>query len=243
MFSSVKIVLINTTHPGNIGATARAMKNMGLNQLCLVCPKTFPAAEATARASGAEDILEGALVVDSLDKALADCHWILGLSARLRKISAPILDSREAAIKILNLIKENPGQKVALLFGQEQSGLLNEALDKCHFQIIIPANEAFPSLNLAQAVQVIAYELRMSAVQPTLEKSSSKEPEPELATAIEMEDFYHHLAETLIQIEFLNPKQPGHLMTYLRRLFNRSSVNKRELNILRGILTAFQKRV
>ncbi len=246
MFAQLKIILINTTHPGNIGAVARAMKNMGFRELCLVSPKEFPSEVATARASGAEDILQGAMVVQSLEDAVADCHRVFGLSARLRKISMPLMNSRRAALEIEKLHQDNPTQKIALVFGQEQSGLSNEALAKCHYQVLITAEPSFASLNLAQAVQIMVYELRMAGVGVESEgyqQNEMSENSEELATAEAVEGFYAHLEKSLIQIGFLNPQMPGHLMHYLRRLFAKSRLTNLELNILRGILTSIQKRV
>lgn len=257
MFEQVKIILINTTHPGNIGAAARAMKNMGFKHLCLVSPKIFPSDEASARASGAEDILANAVVVSTLDDALADCHGAFGLSARSRKISIPMFTAREGAENIANrLLEANPRQKIALVFGQEQSGLLNEELSKCHFQMTIPANEGYASLNLAQAVQIVTYELRMAILSlkstnffknanktSNIDSNVIEKEKEELATIAEVERFYQHLEKTLIDIKFLDPKLPGYLMKHLRRLYAKSHLTKTELNILHGILTTVEKGV
>ncbi len=247
MFEQVKIVLINTTHPGNIGAVARAMKNMGFRQLCLVAPKHFPADEATARASGADDILEHATLVDSLEEALVGCHWVAGLSARQRRVAWPTLLARDAAVRISQEIKTKQNLQVALLFGQEQSGLSNEEMARCHFQITIPADSDYASLNLAQAVQIITYELRMAFLADTARVAGAESgiltAAEEIATADEMESFYTHLEATLIQIRLLNPEYPGYLMAHLRRLYSKGGITKTELNILRGILTATQKMV
>lgn len=262
MVDQIKIILINTTHPGNIGAVARAMKNMGFKHLCLVSPKIFPSTEANARAAGAEDILTMAKVVATIDEALADCHWVFGLSARVRKIALPILSVRNAAEKITNRLFETPELKIALVFGQEQSGLLNEELAKCHYQINIPANPEYSSLNLAQAVQIVAYELRMAILSLNLDLKSpidfekarnsadnkgkeieESRDEDELATMAEVERFYRHLEDTLVHIHFLDLKSPGYLMRHLRRLYAKSRLTKIELNILHGILTAVEKGV
>lgn len=259
----VKIILSHTTHPGNIGAVARAIKNMGFKHLCLVSPKIFPSTEANARAAGAEDILDTAEVVATIDEALADCHWVFGLSARARKITLPVLSVRNAAEKIANTLLETsttPALKIGLLFGQEQSGLLNEELAKCHYQISIPANPDYSSLNLAQAVQIVSYELRMAIMNLNFDLKSpivfendhnfsdntEKDIEnsgDELATIGEVERFYKHLEETLVRIHFLDPKSPGYLMRHLRRLYAKSQLTKTELNILHGILTATEKGV
>jgi tRNA (cytidine32/uridine32-2'-O)-methyltransferase len=242
MYQQVKIVLINTTHPGNVGATARAMKNMGFSRLSLVAPKTFPDPEADARASGAEDILARAEVVGSLDEALEGCHTVFGLSARARKIAWPLLNVREAAEQIANRLGETNDHQVAILFGQEQSGLTNEALAKCHYQISIPANPDYASLNLAQAVQVMLYEQRMAILAHILPMDiMPAEKNAAIATVDEMESYFHHLEETLVKVQFLNPVTPKHLMAQLRRLYTRCHPTQVELNILRGILTAMQK--
>lgn len=252
MFDQVKFILVHTTHPGNIGAVARAMKNMGFKHLCLVAPKTFPHDQANARAAGAEDILVEASVVATLDEALADCHWAFGLSARARKIALPTLTTRSAAEKIADSLFQaakspvTSNLKIGLVFGQEQSGLLNEELAKCHYQISIPANPDYTSLNLAQAVQIVSYELRVAIL--SLKEAIGFEkheilPEEALATISEVKSFYKHLEEVLIQIQFLDPKTPGYLMRHLRRLYAKSHLTKIELNILHGILTAVEKSV
>ncbi len=245
MFDQLKIILSHTTHPGNIGAVARAMKNMGFKHLCLVSPKIFPSEEANARAAGAEDILARAQVVQTIDEALVDYHWVFGLSARARKITLPVLTVRNAAEKIMDRLLEMPELKIALMFGQEKSGLLNEELAKCHYQISIPANPDYASLNLAQAVQIVSYELRMAMIDIFQEKKciGSEKLEDDLATIGEVESFYKHLEAVLIQIRFLEPASPGYLMRHLRRLYAKSHLTKTELNILHGILTATEKGV
>ncbi len=232
---SIQIVLVGTTHPGNIGATARAMKNMGLTQLALVNPQRFPAAEATARASGAVDILQNAQCYDSLPDALHDSQLVLGTSARQRSINWPVLTPRACAEQALQATG-----KTSIVFGREHSGLTNEELDLCHYLIQIPTNADYSSLNLGAAVQVVCYELRVKAL-AAAEADSETEAEPPVS-AHEMELFYEHLQRTLVDIEFLNPEQPRHLMRRLRRLFNRAQPNTVEMNILRGILTAVQRK-
>lgn len=232
----VRIVLVNTSHPGNIGAAARAMKNMGLEELCLVEPQEFPSVEATARASGADDLLARAACVDSLEAALAGCGLVVGASARNRTLPVPTLDPRECA----ELVMQQPGRtRTAVLFGRERTGLTNEELDRCHYLVQIPTNPDYPSLNIAAAVQVIAYELRMAAG-PALPRQEHRH---RFATAEEMELFYQHLEETLVGAGFLDAGNPRQLMRRLRRLFGRARPNCNELNILRGILTAVQQRL
>lgn len=237
MLTQTRIVLINTTHPGNIGSAARAMKTMGLSELYLVAPKQYPHPKAKELASNALDVLEKAIVVKSLDEAIADCHCVVGTSARSRTIPWPLLTPRELAEKIA--MQDQNIHKTAILFGQEQSGLTNEELHRCHYHIHIPSNPEYSSLNLASAVQVIGYELRVAS-----EKTVPKEEwDYRWATANEMEGFYEHLQQVLIQIDFLKPHVPRQLMTRLRRLFNRAQVDEMEMNILRGILGSVEKKI
>lgn len=231
---TVRIVLVGTTHPGNIGATARAMKNMGFSDLVLVAPRHFPHEDATARASGAEDILLQARVVDSLDDALADCHYAAGASARNRAIEWPTYEPRECAQQLIE--KESSGT-VAVVMGPEKSGLSNEHLDRCQALLNIPTDPDFSSLNIAMAVQVICYELRLASIDSPLPEV----PEVPLATAEEMEYFYAHLEAVLTASGFLNPENPRTLMRRLRRLFVKASPDQNEVNILRGILTAVER--
>lgn len=234
--SQIRIVLINTTHPGNIGATARAMKVMGLKQLHLVTPKTYPCAEATALASGADDILHDAKVHDCLESALEGCSLVLGTSARVRSLSLPQMDMRRASESAMS---EHMGQDIAVLFGRERYGLTNDEIQRCHQLVHIETNPEYGSLNLAQAVQVMAYELRMAALD---EVNISIDPVGYVPVdAGQMERFFVHLEQTLLDIRFLNPEQPKRLMMRLRRLFNRSRPDQNEINILRGILAATQK--
>ena len=236
MLNRVRIVLVDTSHPGNIGAVARAMKNMCLSRLYLVQPRQFPHAEATARASGADDLLAAAVVCDSLPEALTGCGLVIGASARLRHLKIPQLDPRQCAERVVSEARQ---RDVAIIFGREHSGLTNEELALCHYLMHIPSNPDYSSLNIAAAVQVMTYELQMaSCVQG--EVASGEDAEPP-ASAEEMERFYSHLRETLVDIGFLNPDNPRVMMRRLRRLFNRARPNQVEMNILRGILTAAQR--
>lgn len=237
MLDNIRIVLVNTSHPGNIGASARAMKTMGLDQLYLVQPQDYPSAEATARASGADDLLARALVCADLDQALAGCRWVVGASARLRKITVPPLLPRDCARQARG---ESEQGTVALLFGREQSGLSNEELDRCHALVHIPTNPEYGSLNLAMAVQVLAYEVRMAHLENWAPPTDIGEQTP-LAAVDEVERFYAHLEETLLELDFLNPDNPRQLMRRLRRLFGRVRLDQNEVNILRGILSAAQQ--
>jgi TrmH family RNA methyltransferase len=232
---AVRVVLVNTSHPGNIGAAARAMKNMGLEDLSLVAPLSFPSAEATARASGADDVLARARCVDTLEEAIADATLVIGASARSRTLTMPALDPRECA----ELVAQQPrAGRTAIVFGRERTGLTNDELDRCHYLMRIPTNPEYPSLNVAAAVQVIAYELRMTLAPATAGAASRYR----FATAEDMERFYRHLEETLIAIDFLDADNPRQLMRRLRRLFGRARPNENEINILRGILTAIRQR-
>jgi len=224
----VRVVLSRTSHPGNIGAAARAMKTMGLGSLYLVNPKRFPDAMADAMAAGANDLLVNAVVCDSLEQALQGAALVVGLTARHRGLSHVMLNLREAAPQILARAGDAP---VALLFGTEMSGLSNAELEKCQLLITIPVNPECSSLNLAAAVQVVAYELRVLGAEA--EPVSKGIP---LASFEDVERFYEHLERTLIEINFLDPLHPKRLMTRLRRLFARAGLEKEEVNILRGIL-------
>ena len=234
--SRIRIVLINTTHPGNIGAAARAMKVMGLSQLHLVTPKAFPHADATARASGADDLLQYAHVHASLDEALAGCTLVMGTSARLRSLPMPQMDVRKAAEATL----AEPGEgDIAVLFGREAYGLTNEEMQRCQQLVHVETNPEFGSLNSAQAVQVVCYELRMAALGGGGVEQAPSDWSP--VDARQMELFYQHLEQTLLDVRFLNPDQPKRLMMRLRRLFNRARPDQNEMNILRGILAAAQR--
>ncbi|MCH8159345.1 MAG: RNA methyltransferase [Proteobacteria bacterium] len=232
---SIRIVLVGTTHPGNIGAVARAMKNMGLDELALVKPKHFPHKDATARASGAVGVLKNALVVASLREALTDCVYVAGASARPRTIEWPSMGPRECAQR---LQLESEVGSVAAVFGPEKSGLHNDDLDLCHTLLTIPTDPDFSSLNLAMAVQVLCYELRVAG---TVDAGPVVESEASPATAAEMEHFYTHLEQVMTDIKFLDTDNPRYLMRRLRRLFNRARPDKNEVNILRGLLTAVDR--
>ena len=232
---SIRIVLVGTTHPGNIGAVARAMKNMGLYDLALVNPRYFPHDEATARASGAADVLERALVVSSLAEALTDCVYVAGASARSRTIAWPVMGPRECAEQ---MISESRHGKVAAVFGPENAGLNNDDLDLCHTLLTIPADPAFSSLNLAMAVQVLTYELRVASM---LDEAPAFATEAPGASGEEMQHFYDHLEKVFEDIRFLDPENPRLLMRRMRRLFVRIRPDKNEVNILRGFLTAIER--
>ena len=235
---NIRIVLVNTTHPGNIGAAARAMKNMGLKKLYLVKPRTWPAEEAVWRSGHAADVLENAVVTETLDEALEGSGFVIGTSARERAIPWPLLNPRETSYKV---IEEAQHHDVAIVFGREDRGLTNDELRKCHLHLNIPTNDEYSSLNLAQAVQVVAYECRMTAVGdglPSMKENTGdrREWDVKAASSAGMEHFYTHLEQVLIDIEFLDPELPRQTMTRLRRLFNRQRLDEMELAMLRGIL-------
>lgn len=231
MLAHIKIVLVETSHPGNIGAVARAMKNMSLANLTLVAPKIFPSAEATSRAAGADDILARAVVCQTLTEALQDCAVVIGASARLRTISWPQLQPRECTALLQSLAPNTP---VAIVFGRENSGLKNEELDLCQYLLHIPCNPQFSSLNLAAAVQVIGYELFLAFGQEPAVIKGDQGQSP-LATAEQMDLFYAHLLETIADIGFLHPEKSRSIMRRLRRIFNRTHLDTKEIDILRGI--------
>jgi tRNA (cytidine32/uridine32-2'-O)-methyltransferase len=235
MLDRIRIVLVNTSHPGNIGSAARAMKTMGLSALYLVSPEQFPHPKAVEMASGASDILAQAVVVKTLDEAIADCTLVAGTSARMRTVPWPLFSPREMAEKI----KQEPStSQIAILFGREQSGLTNEELQRCHLHTQIPTGTDYSSLNIAAAVQVIAYEIRVASLDQT---GPQEKWDYRSATAEEMEKFFTHLEEVLVEVDFLKMNAPRKLMMRLRRLFFRARPDVMEMNILRGILTAVQK--
>ena len=257
----VRMVMVRTSHPGNIGSAARAMKTMGLTDLCLVEPDHFPHEEATWLASGATDVLARATVVSDLPAAVDDSVIVIGASARQRRIPTPQLDPRDCA----RLISDAPpGQRVSILFGREASGLDNDALDLCHYHLCVPANPDYGVLNVAMAIQVVAYEIRQAFLKQLVLKQLVLKQEGEMAIATERqkaarmpltavdwdvplasqadtERFLAHLNETLIEIGFINPDSPRQAMRRFRRLFQRIHMDEMEVNLLRGILTAVNK--
>ena len=238
----LRIVLVGAQHPGNIGAAARAMKVMGLADLALVAPERDPDAQAIARASGAEDVLAAARRFATLDAAVADCGLAIGTSARHRRTEWPLLDARGAAQRAVAHAANGP--RVALVFGRERSGLENAELDRCQLHLQIPCNPVYRSLNLAAAVQVVCYELRMAAGAAGTEAMSGPLPAAvsESVTLAEMEGLYDHWQAVLTAAGFIDPTHPGKLMRRLRRLFNRAAPDRTELNILRGAVNALDPR-
>jgi len=242
MLSNIRIVLVAPSHPGNIGATARAMKNMCLKDLYLVSPEKFPHADASSRAVGADDILTSAVVTESLPEALAECQLVFGASARQRSLSCPQSEPADAAVEIL---RSSACGKVAVIFGRERTGLTNEELQHCHQLVHIPCNPDYSSLNLAAAVQVISYEIyrsQLQSLQQQPDQSKVLTGDDALASQDQMEGFYNHLQQVMVDTEFLDPAAPKRLMQRIRRLFNRAQPDLREVNILRGILTAVEKK-
>lgn len=233
LLTRIRIVLVEPQHPGNIGAAARAMKTMGLRELALVRPEKFPHKDASDMAVGAADLLEGAGVYSNLQTAIADCGYVVGASARLRSLPHNTCTPRELGAKLAGEI----GGRIALLFGNERVGLSNDDLEACHALVSVPADPEFRVLNLAMAVQIIAYELRQAAL-PAL----SNKPEHLPVDQNEMELFFQHLERVLVEVKFLNPEHPRQLMRRLRRLYGRAAPDENEMNILRGILAAVQGR-
>lgn len=235
-YSNIRVVLVSTSHPGNIGAVARAMKNMCLGELVLVAPAAeYASGKAWARASGATDVLDSARVVPDLKSAIADCSLVFGASARLRSIPWPLVDARSCA----EIVAENVNsEKIALVFGRENSGLTNQELELCNKLVHIPANPEYSSLNIAAAVQILAYEIHVACRALAGKGKIEGQNDYPLATAEEMEGLYQHFEQALHTLGFYNPDNPRQLMRRLRRLFNRAQVDKMEMNILRGILAA-----
>ena len=231
----IRVVLLHTSHPGNIGAAARAMKNMGLSELHLVKPREFPHEDAIARASDAEDVLTGAVIHDDVHSAIYDCGLVLGTSARQRHVPFVPHEPRAAAIQAVGAARA--GNRVAILFGNERTGLQNDELSLCHHLVTIPTSEAYSSLNLAMAVQIIAYEIFLLS---RSEVSSLERDEP-LATSEELEHLYNHLAQLLEGTHFRDHTRSSHVMARVRRIFNRAELDKNEMRILRGILSAVQE--
>jgi len=237
--SRIRYVLVRTSHPGNIGSAARAIRTMGFERMELVTPAQFPDREANALAAGADEVLENAGVHEELVDGLAGTSFALGLSARRRGITLPELSPREAALQVLAAAAR--GEQVALVFGNERNGLANEELARCHAMVRIPSVDDFSSLNLSQAVQVMAYELRVAMLQeaPVAPPPPIHDEPP--ADAAQMEKFYEHLAQSLDDIEFHKGREPTTIMLRLRKLFQRAQPDARELRVLHGILADAQR--
>lgn len=248
--SHVRIVMVNTTLPANIGSALRAMKTMGLIKLVLVAPKTYPHPDIDALAAGATDLIDQIQIVPTLEDAIKDCHLVFGTSARSRTIPWPLLDARPAAQKSMQAVMQNQ-QEIAVVFGREDRGLTNEELALANYHVTIPVNTDYGVLNVAQAIQVICYEMRIAtleliekttdtaAVMPVTDSEDMHWDEP-LVTHEQMEQFYPHFEKMLADIEFLDPKNPRLLPLRLRRLFGRIQLDKMEYHLLRGIFTRVQ---
>lgn len=238
--ANIRIVLVEPSHPGNIGGAARAMKTMGLSDLVLVNPGRYPDPQAEWRAAGAQDVLESTRVCDSVEAAIEDAQWVVGTSTRVRRIPWPLMKAEEA---VAGMIERLDGQQIAVLFGRETSGLTNEELQKCHTHLVIPANPDYSSLNLAMAVQVVCYEIyRQFEASPLAEGASSTSPidshqwDRSPATSAQLEGLIGHFQQVLTDVEFLDPENPGQTMTRLRRLLTRVTPDETEVQMLRGIL-------
>jgi tRNA (cytidine32/uridine32-2'-O)-methyltransferase len=235
---NIRIVMVHTSHPGNIGAAARAMKNMGLSQLYIVAPKNYPHEDAYFRAANAVDVLARAVVVDTFEEAIAGCSLVVGSSARERRIPWPLLDSRRACEQAY---REARNGAVALVFGREDRGLTNEELQQCQLHVNIPASEAYSSLNVAMAIQVLAYEVRMAHLAGKLPGDTMEGWDIPYAGADDVERLFTHMEEALLEMNFLKESAPKQAMARLRRLFQRTRLDQMEVNILRGIFTIAQQ--
>jgi tRNA (cytidine32/uridine32-2'-O)-methyltransferase len=232
----VRFVLSNTSHPGNIGSSARAIRTMGFRRLCLVAPASFPHMDAHVMAAGADDVLEAACRFDTLESAIGDCSLVFGATARQRGVALEELMPAEAARRVIDAAAE--GREVAYVFGNETSGLSNDEIKLCHAAVHIPSDPGYSSLNLSQAVQVLAYEARMAALDGTPRRQGNRD---EPATAAELEGFFEHLATMLHDIEFHKGRSETTIMQRLRRLFLRANPDQRELRVLRGIFADAQR--
>lgn len=249
MLQSIRIILVGTTDQRNIGSAARAMKTMGLSQLYLVHPKETPGSAATALASGASDVLAQAVQTETLEEALQGCQLVIGTSSRSRTLDWPHLTPRQAAHQAMNELEAIPQEQVAVVFGREATGLTNDELQLCHYHVEIPTNPDYASLNLAMAVQLIAYEMRIASLDKKAEKQELVQPQAlhqetsEVYPSHEqMEGFYHHLERSIQTSGFLKLQHPGKVMQKLRRLYTKARPNANELNILRGILSSYDKK-
>ncbi len=245
--TQINIVLVEPSHPGNIGAVARAMKTMGLQHLVLVQPKKFPHYEASKRAAGGESVLENARVVQSLAEAVESCTLVLGTSVRDREVSWPTQDPRESALRVSQHLGSYQQSQAAIVFGRESSGLTNAELERCHGQIRIDANPEYSSLNLASAVQILAYELRVAMqasghqrATPSANELTSAEKRKQPATEVERDGHMQHLQTVLAQLDFIKSDSPAVLFRKLTRLYSKAELTVEEIQILRGILTAMQ---
>ncbi len=245
LLNSIRVVLCEPHHPGNIGATARAMKNMGLTRLTLVAPKAFPSAQATERASGADDVLNNATVVETLEQAISDCAWVFGTSSREREFPWPQLPASHSAQKILEYAKQN--QEIAILFGTERTGLTNAQLQVCDYHITIPTHPDYPSLNLASAVQVISYEIYQAYLNLEVNINPKLTPNQsylfEKANGEDIAGLLKHAEQTAIALGFMDPNNPKKLLPRIKRLISKAQLEKEEVNIIRGFLKAILEKI
>ncbi|WP_241580046.1 tRNA (cytosine(32)/uridine(32)-2'-O)-methyltransferase TrmJ [Rosenbergiella nectarea] len=238
MLQNIRIVLVETSHTGNMGSVARAMKTMGLSNLYLVNPLLKPDSQAISLAAGASDLIGNATIVDTLDEAISGCSLVVGTSARSRSLPWPMLDARECGTKS---VEEGQQAPVALVFGRERVGLTNDELQKCHYHVAIPANPDYSSLNLAMAVQIIAYEVRMAWLASEQSPVAPQTEESPYPLVDDLERFYQHMEGMMLESGFIRQGNPSQVMSKLRRLFTRARPERDELNILRGMLSSFQK--
>ncbi|PLV55305.1 tRNA (cytosine(32)/uridine(32)-2'-O)-methyltransferase TrmJ [Erwinia sp. E602] len=239
MLQNIRIVLVETSHTGNMGSVARAMKTMGLTNLYLVNPLVKPDSQAIALAAGASDVIGDAKIVDTLDDAIAGCSLVVGTSARSRSLPWPMLDPRECGLKS---VAEGQQAPVALVFGRERTGLTNDELQKCHYHVAIAANPEYSSLNLAMAVQIIAYEVRMAWLQAQEGEQVAAAEESPYPLVDDLERFYQHMEKMMLASGFIRENAPGQVMSKMRRLFTRARPERDELAILRGMLSSLEKR-
>jgi len=240
MLENIRIVMVHTSHPGNIGAAARAMKNMSIGELYLVSPEDFPSTESSLRATHAVDIVNQAVVTETLQEAIADCQLVIGTSARERTLNWEVEDPHAMANTALTASEQGP---VAIVFGRERTGLTNEELALCHRLVHIPTNPECSSLNVAAAVQVICYELYKTSQQGDIEKVEKREGDDRVATAEQLETYHQHLRQVMTDIEFFGSNNPEKVLRRLQMFINRAKPSRRELNILHGILTATQRKL
>ena len=239
MLDNIRFVLMGTTHSGNIGAAARAMKTMGIHDLALVKPEDFPSAQATSRASGADDLLFKAEICESIDEAIKPCKLVIGTTARKRHLDIPVIDARQAA-KIL--LQESQANKVALVFGKERYGMTNEEVERCHYLVRLPTVESFSSLNLASAIQVLAYECRMAELEAK-ETGEVVTVEDDCVDAEKMESFYEHYFDVMEKALYLRKEGHDSIKTKIRIMYNRIRPKKHEIDILRGFLSKLEKKI
>ncbi|MDX1694284.1 MAG: TrmJ/YjtD family RNA methyltransferase [Ketobacteraceae bacterium] len=244
---NIRIVMMNTSDSGNIGAAARAIKTMGFSRLYLVEPKDYPSGKATARASGAADVLHRAVVTSTLDEALEGANLVVGTSARMRSIPWPVMTPREFAAMLQS---ERDDSQVAIVFGREDSGLTNDELRRCHYHVSIPGNPDYGVLNVAAAIQLICYDLRMTLIEAEKAGDTTEKPQmilsrtewdAPLVSSGDMERFFQHLEQTLLDIRFYDPNNPRQILTRIRRLFSRTRLDQLEMNLMRGILARVQQ--